>query len=317
MGVRGRGATRTLLDAAVRESYRVRSTMPPRIGAVNLYARARGGEPLPRLRASTMVKRGSRLCRRKLNVDTKLPHYFTLEMEVGEHTVFVSAPGYYEAAQRIRFSASRTPQVNVVLEPRHRASFRPVGRLSREVNRIIRNSAGDLDAGAMFLRLSNRQKAGALNVLAKMEAVRLRDRSVLSFVDRIQKFAADRIYVRLLDDSGLQAAIDRDIGEGNDTFTEALGALHPGFDAGSYKTTERTGQGNLQLSFAEPDGSGSVLVDADIDIYTDVLRHMFGEVFLNHLTNARTDPFRVYHVLAEADIRPEYELQARAVSEAV
>lgn len=231
-------------------------------------------------------------------------------MEVGEHTVFVSAPGYYEAPERVRFSARRTPRVDIVLEPRHRASFRPVGRLSREVRRIIGNSAGDLDPGAMFLRLPDRQKAGALNILAKMEAVTLGDGSVLSFVDRIQKFAADRIYVRLLGGSGLQAAIDRDIEGGNDTFTEALGALHPGFDAGSYKTTERTGQGNLQLSFAEPDESGGVLVDADIDIYTDVLRHMFGEVFLNHLTNARTDPFRVYDVLAEADIRPEYDLRA-------
>ena len=291
--------------------------MPPRTGAVSLYVRARGGEPLPKLRASTMVRRGSRLCRRKLNVDAAPPHYFTLEMEVGEHTVFVSAPGYYEATERIRFSARRTPRVDVVLEPRHRARFRPVGQLSRELRRIIGDSAGHLDAGAMFLRLTDRQKAGALNVLAKMEAVKLGERSVLSFVDRIEKFAADRIYVRLLDGGGLQAAIDRDIEAGNDTFSEALGALHPGFDAGSYKTTERAGKGNLQLSFAEPDESGNVLVDADIDIYTDVLRHMFGEVFLNHLTNARTDPFRVYQVLAEADIRPEYELRTKAVREAV
>lgn len=284
--------------------------MPPPTGAVNLYVRARGGEPLPKLRASTMVKRGSRLCRRKLNVGAAPPHHFTLEMEVGEHTLFLSAPGYYEAAERVRFSARRTPRVDVVLEARHRPRFRPVGQLSPEVRRIIGNSAGGLDPGATFLRLTDRQKAGALNILAKMEAVKLGDRSVLSFVDRIQKFAADRIYVRLVDGGSLQAAIDRDIAEGNDTFSEALGALHPGFDAGSYKTTERSGKGNLQLSFAEPDESGSVLVDADIDIYADVLRHMFGEVFVNHLTNARTDPFRVYHVLAEAGNRPEYELRA-------
>ena len=65
-----------------------------------------------------------------------------------------------------------------------------------------------------------------------------------------------------------------------------------------------------QLSFASDDGGGEVRVDADIDIYTDVLRHVFGEVFVNHLTNTRTDPFRVYNILTDAGIQPDYELLA-------
>ena len=107
----------------------------------------------------------------------------------------------------------------------------------------------------------------------------------------------------------MQTAIDNAIANGDGTFTEVSGALHEGFDAGSYKTNEGSGKGNLQLSFAHPDDDGIVLVDADIDIYTDVLMHMFGEVFVNHLTNTKTDPFKVYNILTEADIQPEYELR--------
>lgn len=51
-------------------------------------------------------------------------------------------------------------------------------------------------------------------------------------------------------------------------------------------------------------------MDADIDIYTDVFRHLFGEVFKNHLTGMKTDPFRVYHVLIDGGIRPAYRLLA-------
>ena len=81
--------------------------------------------------------------------------------------------------------------------------------------------------------------------------------------------------------------------------SEAPKALHEGFDAGSFKTKEENGKGNLQLSFAHPSDDGTVLVDADIDIYTDVLRHTFGEVFVNYLTDTKTDPFRVYNILTE------------------
>ncbi len=95
----------------------------------------------------------------------------------------------------------------------------------------------------------------------------------------------------------MQATIDSAIAGGDRRFTEVSGALHEG-----------SGKGNLQLSFAHPDDDGIVLVDADIDIYTDVLMHMFGEVFVNHLTNTKTDPFKVYNILTEADIQPEYEL---------
>ena len=65
----------------------------------------------------------------------------------------------------------------------------------------------------------------------------------------------------------------------------------------------------LQLSF-DADDPQNLKIDADIDIYTDVLRHLFGEVFKNHLTNVKTDPYRVYQVLTESGIRPAYRLLA-------
>ena len=67
--------------------------------------------------------------------------------------------------------------------------------------------------------------------------------------------------------------------------------------------------GNLQLSF-NTSNKARHKVDADIDIYTDALRHLFGEVIKNHLTGIPTDPFRVYQVLTDTGVSPAYRLLA-------
>ncbi len=231
-------------------------------------------------------------------------------MEVGDQTMFVAAPGYYEKAKLIRVGSMTTHDVDIILESRHSPVFPSVANLSPPLRTIFENSVDEESAETMFLGLTDRKKAAALNILAKMDAVKLGGPAVLEFVDRIESFAPDRIHARLTGSNGMQAAIDSAIADGDRTFTEVSGALHKGFDAGSYKTYEGSGKGNLQLSFAHTDDDGIVLVDADIDIYTDVLLHMFGEVFVNHLTNTKTDPFKVYNILTEADIQPEYELRA-------
>ena len=39
-------------------------------------------------------------------------------------------------------------------------------------------------------------------------------------------------------------------------------------------------------------------MDADIDLYRSPLRHLFGEVLVNHLTGTTTDQFKVFDILA-------------------
>jgi hypothetical protein len=34
------------------------------------------------------------------------------------------------------------------------------------------------------------------------------------------------------------------------------------------------------------------------------VRHLFGEVLVNHLTGSKTDQFKVWDILASADVQP-------------
>jgi hypothetical protein len=59
------------------------------------------------------------------------------------------------------------------------------------------------------------------------------------------------------------------------------------------------------VSFAAVSGEqGRFNVDADIDLYRSAVRHLFGEVLVNHLTGSTTDQFRVYDILASASVKP-------------
>ena len=128
-------------------------------------------------------------------------------------------------------------------------------------------------------------------------------------VDHIYKFYQDRVHVRLKEGATLLSKIVTLIKQGDTRFHVAASALHDGFQSASFKTHEENRKGNLQLSF-DADDPQNLKIDADIDIYTDVLRHLFGEVFKNHLTNVKTDPYRVYQILTESGIRPAYRLLA-------
>ncbi len=132
-----------------------------------------------------MVWRRGGIRRRRLVLDRERPHDYRLTMEVGDQTIFVTAPGYYENSKRIRVVSKATHPVDVILESRHSPVFRPVVQLSPPLRNILVNSADAESAEEMFLRLTDRKKAAALNILAKMHAVKLGDQAVLEFVDQI------------------------------------------------------------------------------------------------------------------------------------
>jgi hypothetical protein len=114
------------------------------------------------------------------------------------------------------------------------------------------------------------------------------------FPDRVY-FSADRSFIEAI------AALEGRV------FEKAPASLHR-FKDGSYKQTQFR-KGNLQVSFAAgaPDAPGDrnrVSVDADIDLYRSAVRHLFGEVLINHLTGSKTDQFRVWDTLSAASVLP-------------
>jgi hypothetical protein len=67
--------------------------------------------------------------------------------------------------------------------------------------------------------------------------------------------------------------------------------------------------GNLQVSYAsgspeQPNDRTKIRVDADIYLYRSPVRHLFGEVLVNHLTGSRTDQFKVWDILASRNVAP-------------
>jgi hypothetical protein len=95
-------------------------------------------------------------------------------------------------------------------------------------------------------------------------------------------------------------------------FEKAPASLHK-FRGGSYKQIAvnkgsqlaSSKRGNLQVSYQEIAGGGPNVrfnVDADIDLYRSPLRHLFGEVLVNHLTGSTTDQFKVFDILAKNDL---------------
>jgi hypothetical protein len=141
----------------------------------------------------------------------------------------------------------------------------------------------------LYERLSGVQAFALLNILSALQATPASGRSLLKGrAARVTHVFPDRIYLEadrsLIDDVAADSA----------TFAKAPAALHR-FKEGSFKqTTFRTG--NLQFSYATRPGN-RVAIDADIDLYRHAVPHLFGEVFVNHLTGNTTDQFKVQRIL--------------------
>jgi hypothetical protein len=141
------------------------------------------------------------------------------------------------------------------------------------------------------LRSVGGQDGGQPHLLAPEFAIRIFD----VFPDRVY-FTADAAFLDAVE--GLEA---------RGVFEAAPASLHR-FHDGSFKQRQSR-KGNLQLSYArgsadDPDDASVVRVDADIDLYRTPVRHLFGEVLINHLTGRKTDQFRVYDFLASSEVAP-------------
>jgi hypothetical protein len=178
------------------------------------------------------------------------------------------------------------------------AQFPPYRDTHPELRAVLDASTlegGTTQGEALYTALTDTQKAGLFNLFAKMYTVGFDgDRTIWSFVDRVFRVRADRIFV------DVQAPL-RDLvksGVAANRFCEVSGSLHtppPAFaHAGSFKTEEQ--YGNLQLTFFASLAAPLVFkVDADIDDAAG-LGHAF-QVLRNWVTHGTTHPYDIHEIL--------------------
>lgn len=283
----------------------------PRLATVTLEVKAKTGETLEEVKASTALIRNGGIRRESLKLK-KETHVFLWQMPEGRYPLFLSAPDFYEKALFVNFTKGVNPLLRIILEPVHTPQFLRFQQLSARLRTLFSRSVrrqGDGSSGAdVYAGLGHVKRAAALNILAKMANTKVTNtarHAVIDAVDHIYEFRRDRIYVEL--QRNLMEEIEAANREGHSNFTPVSGVLHKNFPSGSYKTIEPNQKGNLQLSF-DATNKNRIKMDADIDIYADVFRHFFGEVFLNNLADVKTSPFQVYGILVEAGFLPEYKL---------
>jgi hypothetical protein len=178
------------------------------------------------------------------------------------------------------------------------ATFPRYDKLHPDLKRVLESSTVEGTEGqgqALYDGLSNVQKAGLFNLFTKMLTFGFDDRrSVWSFVDRLFRVRADRIF------ADVQPAL-RDLVKSavaSDRFREVSGSLHTpplGYaSAGSFKTPEH--YGNLQLTFfSSLEPPLTFKVDADIDDAAG-LGHVF-QVIRNSVTDGTTHPYDIHEIL--------------------
>lgn len=148
--------------------------------------------------------------------------------------------------------------------------------------------------------LSELQKAGLLNIHAKLAALGLTEG-----VEEIVEVRPARIFARVT------GTLLEELRESQDVFSPASGISHKfpkGWrrieTLGSFKTRER--QGNLQVTFAE-NADGQFLADIDVDDNQGIA-HAF-DVIGHTLTGADTHPYNIHQILvALQGIDPGYRL---------
>jgi hypothetical protein len=162
--------------------------------------------------------------------------------------------------------------------------------------------------GAVYVDLAGVERFALLNIAARLRSIATGPAAgdhllAPRFAIRIFDVFPDRVYLTA-DATFIQTV------EGlvqSRVFEPAPASLHR-FNTGSFKQRQ-SGRGNLQVSYTfgtteRPDDRSKVRVDADIDLYRSPLRHLFGEVLVNHLTGSKTDQFKVFDILAEHRVRP-------------
>jgi len=146
----------------------------------------------------------------------------------------------------------------------------------------------------LYDSLSGVQAFALLNILARMQATKAKDRPLLDGRNvKVTHVFTDRIYLEA------DNTIIDDLKADTKTFVSAPATLHR-FKEGSFKQKVNA-KGNLQITYASRPNN-RVVIDADMDLYRSAIRHLFGEVLVNHLTGSTTDQFKVREILEDQKI---------------
>jgi len=153
----------------------------------------------------------------------------------------------------------------------------------------------------LFKKLANEQKAGLLNIYAKMGHASAN--SVFDAVIDIFEVRPARVFTQV------KTILLEDVRGLPGRFHEVLGMLHnfpPGWnrvkESGSYKTPDPTG--NLQLTFATNAQEG-LAIDADLDDNQGI-KHAF-DVIKHKLTGRDSHPYDMHQILVKfQNIDPGY-----------
>lgn len=164
----------------------------------------------------------------------------------------------------------------------------------REVLERSRLEDSDASGAALYAHLDTFQKAGLLNLHAKMTAVTLGHSSAWTSVESLYRIRGDRLFADV--QTSFRDAVKSALSAG--LFRAVSGALHsPPPDycaAGSFKTAEAFG--NLQLTFfASLTAPLRFRVDADIDD-GEGLEHLF-QVLRNWIADGATHPYDIHQIL--------------------
>ncbi len=157
----------------------------------------------------------------------------------------------------------------------------------------------------LFAGLDDVQKAGLLNIYAKMQHTTFQNkRSVFTYINALNRVRGDRFFAQI--DKALRDATINSVAA--NLFHEVSGELHtppPNFvPADSFKTLDH--YGNLQLTFFSNPGTLDFVVDTDIDDAQGI-EHVF-QVIRNVFTGT-TNPYDIHEILLEFQtIDPGYEL---------
>jgi hypothetical protein len=160
---------------------------------------------------------------------------------------------------------------------------------------------------AVYNGLVDLQKAGLLNLFAKMRHTPVAAGAAWDYVTDLYRVRGDRIFANV--QVPFRDAVKTAVAGGS--FEEVPEALHtppPGFQpAKSYKTLDR--YGNLQLTFfSNPTQTPPAFrVDADIDDAGGI-GHAF-QVLRNWLTGGETHPYDIHQILTfYQSLPPKYDL---------
>src|SRR5262249_34876052 len=183
-------------------------------------------------------------------------------------------------------------------------------QLPSDLQALLKNSPNvegfeGKSGGDLFQALDDIQKAGLLNIYAKMQHTTFQNkRSVFTYINVLNRVRGDRFFAQI--DKVLRDVTINSVA--SNLFHKVSGELHtppPNFvPADSFKTLDH--YGNLQLTFFSNPSTLEFIVDTDIDDAQGI-DHIF-QVIRNVFTGT-TNPYDIHEILLEfQNIDPGYEL---------